>query len=95
MVSQELFHALDKREYESNMGRIKDVTDLNAALNAITTEHTSEALIKFFTSITVRVSTINSMEYTAQRYFRDSRFLLNGGGTHEVLQCNNAVWAGL
>lgn len=36
-----------------------------------------------------------SMEYTAQRYFRDTRFLLNGGGTHEVLQCNIAGWAGL
>jgi alkylation response protein AidB-like acyl-CoA dehydrogenase len=36
-----------------------------------------------------------SMEYTAQRYFRDSRFLLNGGGTHEVLQINIARWAGL
>jgi len=26
-----------------------------------------------------------SMEYDAQRYFRDARFLLSGGGTHEVL----------
>jgi alkylation response protein AidB-like acyl-CoA dehydrogenase len=36
-----------------------------------------------------------SMEYTAQRYFRDSRFLLSGGGTHEVLQCNIARWVGV
>jgi alkylation response protein AidB-like acyl-CoA dehydrogenase len=36
-----------------------------------------------------------SMEYTAQRYFRDSRFLLNGGGTHEILQTNIARWVGL
>ncbi len=36
-----------------------------------------------------------SMEYTVQRYYRDSRFLLNGGGTHEVLQTNIARWAGL
>ena len=27
-----------------------------------------------------------SMEYAVQRYYRDNRFLLNGGGTHEVLQ---------
>lgn len=27
-----------------------------------------------------------SMEYPAQRYYRDNRFLLYGGGTHEVLQ---------
>jgi alkylation response protein AidB-like acyl-CoA dehydrogenase len=26
-----------------------------------------------------------AMEYPAQRYFRDARFLLSGGGTHEVL----------
>lgn len=31
-----------------------------------------------------------SMEYPAQRYFRDARFLLYGGGTHEVLQANIA-----
>jgi alkylation response protein AidB-like acyl-CoA dehydrogenase len=27
-----------------------------------------------------------SMEYNVQRYYRDNRFLLYGGGTHEVLQ---------
>ena len=26
-----------------------------------------------------------SMEYPVQRYYRDNRFLLSGGGTHEVL----------
>ena len=31
-----------------------------------------------------------SMEYPAQRYFRDARFLLYGGGTHEVLLQNIA-----
>ena len=36
MVSQELFQSLDKPEYEKNMGRIKDVSNLNTALNAIT-----------------------------------------------------------
>ena len=36
-----------------------------------------------------------SMEYTAQRYYRDNRFLLYGGGTHEILQTNIARWAGL
>ena len=36
-----------------------------------------------------------SMEYSPQRYYRDSRFLLNGGGTHEILQTNIAKWAGL
>ena len=29
-----------------------------------------------------------SMEYPVQRFYRDSRFLLYGGGTHEILQAN-------
>ena len=36
-----------------------------------------------------------SMEYTPQRYYRDNRFLLYGGGTHEILQTNIARWMGL
>jgi alkylation response protein AidB-like acyl-CoA dehydrogenase len=36
-----------------------------------------------------------SMEYAAQRYYRDNRFLLYGGGTHEILQPNIARWVGL
>lgn len=36
-----------------------------------------------------------SMEYTPQRYYRDCRFLLYGGGTHEILQPNIARWVGL
>lgn len=36
-----------------------------------------------------------SMEYTAQRYYRDNRFLLYGGGTHEILLPNIARWVGL
>ncbi len=61
MVSKELFHSLDRPEYEKNSGRIKDITNLNAALDAITRGHTSEALIEFFTSMTVPVSKINSI----------------------------------
>ena len=36
-----------------------------------------------------------SMEYSPQRYYRDNRFLLYGGGTHEILQTNIAKWVGL
>ena len=36
-----------------------------------------------------------SMEYTAQRHYRDNRFFLYGGGTHEILLPNIARWAGL
>jgi len=64
VVSHELFSSLDKPQYEKNSGRIKDVTNLNAALNGIISEHTSETLIEFFTSITVPVSKINSIRET-------------------------------
>ncbi|MBW1803588.1 MAG: acyl-CoA dehydrogenase family protein [Deltaproteobacteria bacterium] len=36
-----------------------------------------------------------SMEYPVQRYYRDNRFLLYGGGSHEILQTNIARWMGL
>lgn len=64
MVSRELFASLARQEYQKNMGRIKDVENLNAAIGAITCEHTSEELIEFFTSITVPVSKINSIRET-------------------------------
>ena len=61
MVSQEMFSSLDKPEYEKNAGRIADVINLNAAINAITKNHTSEDLIALFTSITVPVSKIQTI----------------------------------
>lgn len=36
-----------------------------------------------------------SMEYAIQRYYRDNRFLLYGGGTHEVLQTTIARQFGI
>lgn len=36
-----------------------------------------------------------SMEYAVQRYYRDNRFLLSGGGTHEVLQTTIARQFGI
>lgn len=62
MVSQELFSSLDKPEYEKNRGRIKDVINLNRAINAITKNHSSEELIELFTSITVPISKIKSIK---------------------------------
>ncbi len=61
MVSQEMFTSLDKAEYEKNAGRIGDVANLNAAINAITQNYTSEELIDLFTSITVPVSKIQTV----------------------------------
>ncbi len=61
MVSQEMFKSLDKPEYAKNAGRIGDVTNLNAALDAITRKYTSEELIELFTSITVPISKIQTV----------------------------------
>lgn len=61
MISQEMFKSLDKPEYEKNAGRIGDVANLNAAINAVTRKHTSEELIDLFTAITVPVSKINTV----------------------------------
>lgn len=61
MTSQDMFKSLDKPEYEKNAGRIGDVENLNAAINEITRNYTSEALIEIFTSITVPISNINTV----------------------------------
>ena len=61
MVSQEIFKSLARPAYEKNAGRIKDVKNLNAEINAITKNHSSEELIELFTSITVPVSKIQTV----------------------------------
>jgi len=61
MVSQEMFQSLDSPAYEKNSGRIGDVENLNAAINAITKNYSSEELIDLFTSITVPVSKIQTV----------------------------------
>ena len=61
MVSQELFKSLDRPAYEKNAGRIGDVKNLNAAINSITKDYSSEELIDLFTSITVPVSKIQTV----------------------------------
>ena len=61
MISQDMFKSLDKPEYEKNAGRIGDVENLNAAINEITRNFTSEDLIELFTSITVPISKINTV----------------------------------
>ena len=61
MVSQEMFKSLDSPPYEKNAGRIGDVKNLNAAINAITQNYSSEELIDLFTSITVPASKIQTV----------------------------------
>ncbi|MCF8076743.1 MAG: CoA transferase [Desulfotignum sp.] len=61
MVSLDMFKSLAKEEYKKNKGRIEDVTNLNAAITAITEQHTSEELIDLFTAITVPISKIKKI----------------------------------
>ncbi len=61
LVSQEMFHSLDKPEYEKNAGRIGEVENLNRSINEITKNHTSEELIDLFNSITLPISKIKTI----------------------------------
>jgi formyl-CoA transferase len=61
VVSLEQFNSLSKPEYEKNEGRIRDVVNLNQAINEITVKHTSEELIDLFTAITVPISKIKTI----------------------------------
>jgi formyl-CoA transferase len=61
MVSQDLFKSLNKPEYEKNAGRIKEVENLNRAINAITEKRSTEELMALFQSITVPISKIQTM----------------------------------
>lgn len=61
MVSQEIFKSLARPAYEKNAGRIGDVKNLNAEINAITKKYSSEELIELLTSITVPVSKIQTV----------------------------------
>jgi len=62
MVAQDIFKSLDKPAYAKNGGRIQDVRNLNRAINAITTTHTSKKLIELFTTITVPISKIKTIK---------------------------------
>jgi len=75
MISQERFSSLDKAEYEKNAGRIGDVVNLNAAINEITRNYTSEELIELFTSITVPVSKINTVAEVVSDSLVEKRLL--------------------
>jgi crotonobetainyl-CoA:carnitine CoA-transferase CaiB-like acyl-CoA transferase len=57
-----MFKSLDKQEYEKNAGRIKDVENLNKAINAITEKHTTDDLIALFNRITLPINKIEIIQ---------------------------------
>jgi len=77
MVSQDIFRPLDREEYIKNSGRIKDVENLNRAINEITQNHTSEELIRLFNSITVPVSKIKTIDEVVADPLVEKRLLFS------------------
>jgi len=61
MVEQDMFKSLDRPEYKKNAGRIKDVDNLNRAIEEITKDRTSEELIELFRSLTIPISKIHTV----------------------------------
>ena len=61
MVGEAMFKSLDKPEYEKNAGRIKDVENLNRAINAITEQVSTDELIALFNRITLPISKIKTI----------------------------------
>ena len=74
-VSLDLFKSLAKEEYTKNKGRNEDAANLNAAINAITSQHTSEELIELLASITVPVSKIKPIKEVVQDPFVAKKLL--------------------
>jgi crotonobetainyl-CoA:carnitine CoA-transferase CaiB-like acyl-CoA transferase len=58
----EPFESLKDPRYEKNAGRIADVTNLNARINAVTRAVKTDALIEMLNRITVPVSKIKAVE---------------------------------
>jgi crotonobetainyl-CoA:carnitine CoA-transferase CaiB-like acyl-CoA transferase len=75
MVSEPMFKALDKPEYEKNAGRIKDVENLNKAINEITEKHTTDELIGLFNRITLPISKIKTIPEVVADTFVERRLV--------------------
>ncbi|HNS78366.1 MAG: CaiB/BaiF CoA-transferase family protein [Syntrophorhabdus sp.] len=55
------FETLEKQEYTRNEGRIKDVDNLNIAIEKVTIKYSTEELISLFTSATIPISKVNTI----------------------------------
>ncbi len=61
MLQIEGFSALAKPEYGRNEGRIKDVDNLNKAIEEATRRYTTDELIALFTKATIPISKVNTL----------------------------------
>jgi crotonobetainyl-CoA:carnitine CoA-transferase CaiB-like acyl-CoA transferase len=62
MLKIEGFESLAKTEYARNEGRIKDVENLNKAIEEVTQKYTTDELIALFTNATIPISKVNTIE---------------------------------
>jgi crotonobetainyl-CoA:carnitine CoA-transferase CaiB-like acyl-CoA transferase len=66
------FESLGKPEYARNEGRIKDVDNLNRAIEEVTAGYDTEALIGLFTEATIPISKVNTIgEVLEDVYVKD------------------------
>ena len=56
------FEGLTKPEYARNEGRIKDVDNLNKAIEGVTVKYTIDELTALFTNATIPISKVNTIE---------------------------------
>jgi crotonobetainyl-CoA:carnitine CoA-transferase CaiB-like acyl-CoA transferase len=77
MVSQEMFKSLDRPEYEKNAGRIKDVDNLDRAINEVTRQYASEKLINLFNSLTLPISKIKTIPEVIEDPLVERRLLFS------------------
>ena len=56
------FGSLDKTDYARNEGRIKDVDNLNRAIEEATVKYDTDKLISLFTDATIPISKVNTIE---------------------------------
>jgi len=62
MLKTSGFEVLEKPEYARNEGRIKDVDNLNRAIEEVTVKYSTDDLINLFTSATIPISKVNTIE---------------------------------
>lgn len=60
------FSALAREEYKKNLGRIRDVEEINATIAAVTSRISTNVLVNKITAVGVAVSKINTMAEVAQ-----------------------------
>lgn len=66
------FESLERPDYARNEGRIKDVDNLNSAIEEVTVRYGTDELIALFTNATIPISKVNTIEEVMEdKYVKD------------------------